>query len=104
MTGRQLVNPQSYFDLLRYSIKNQSLFKKFEIQRLIDDMCIANSMWMDNSNRDYYALVFEKIPEYLWFDKSELSVRNNRAENSHFTDHFDKTYLLSQICWNFGVG
>jgi DNA-binding SARP family transcriptional activator len=61
LTGSQMVNPHSYFDLLGYSIKNHSLFKKFEIPRLIDDMCIANNIWIDKKNRDYYALVFEKI-------------------------------------------
>lgn len=61
LTGSQMLNPHSYFDLLGYSIKNQTLFKKCEIPRLIDDMCLANSMWIDNKSRDYYALIFEKI-------------------------------------------
>jgi len=61
ITGSQMVNPHSYFDLLGYSIKNQSLFKKFEIPRLIDDMCVANNFWIDKKNRNFYALVFEKM-------------------------------------------
>jgi DNA-binding SARP family transcriptional activator len=61
LSGSQMVNPQSYFDLLGYSIKDQSLFKKFEIPRLIDDMCVVNNMWIDKKNRDFYALVFEKM-------------------------------------------
>lgn len=61
LSGSQMVNPHSYFDLLGYSIKDQSLFKKFEIPRLIDDMCVVNNMWIDKKNRDFYALVFEKM-------------------------------------------
>ncbi len=61
LTGSQMVNPHSYFDLLGYSIKNQTLFKKFEIPRLIDDMCVVNNMWIDKRNRNFYALVFEKM-------------------------------------------
>jgi len=61
LSGSQMVNPHSYFDLLGYSIRDQSLFKKFEIPRLIDDMCVVNNMWIDQKNRDFYALVFEKI-------------------------------------------
>ena len=61
LSGSQMVNPHSYFDLVGYSIKSQSLFKKFEIPRLIDDMCVVNNMWIDKKNRDFYALVFEKM-------------------------------------------
>lgn len=61
LSGSQMINPHSYFDLLGYSIKDQSLFKKFEIPRLIDDMCVVNNMWIDKKNRDFYALVFEKM-------------------------------------------
>jgi len=61
LSGSQMVNPHSYFDLMGYSIKNQTLFKKFEIPRLIDDMCVVNNMWIDKKNRDFYALVFEKM-------------------------------------------
>lgn len=60
-TGSQMVNPHSYFDLVGYSLKNQSLFKKFEIPRLIDDMCVVNNMWIDQKTRNFYALIFEKM-------------------------------------------
>ncbi len=61
LSGSQMVNPHSYFDLLGYSIKNKSVFKKFEIPRLIDDMCVVNNLWIDKKNRNFYALVFEKM-------------------------------------------
>ncbi|MCK7529579.1 MAG: hypothetical protein MZV63_00235 [Marinilabiliales bacterium] len=60
LTGSQMVNPHSYFDLLGYSIKSRTLFKKFEIARIYDDMCVGNTIWINNKNRDYYALIFEK--------------------------------------------
>lgn len=61
VTGSQMVNPHSYFDLVGYSIKNQSLFKKFEIPNLFDDMCVVNNIWIDRKTRNFYALVFEKM-------------------------------------------
>lgn len=60
-TGNQLINPHSYFDLIGYSIKDNNLFEKFEIPRLIDDMVVANTIWINPQNRDYYALIFSKI-------------------------------------------
>jgi two-component SAPR family response regulator len=60
-SGNQLINPQSYFDLIGYSIRDSSLFMKFEIPHLADDMMVGNSMWIDAETRDYYALIFNKL-------------------------------------------
>ena len=59
-SGDQMINPKSYYDLIGYSIKDKTLFKKFEIPHIIDVMCIANTMWIDEKTRDYYALAYEK--------------------------------------------
>lgn len=74
-TGDQRINPQSYYDLLGYSVNSRSFFKKFEIPRLIDDMTVANSIFIDSLNRNYYALVFEKskFDGYLQLIKGNLN-------------------------------
>lgn len=59
-TGDQRINPQSYFDLISYSIKDGNFSKKFEIPHFFDDMVVGNTMWINNKNRDYYALIFSK--------------------------------------------
>jgi DNA-binding SARP family transcriptional activator len=59
-TGDQLINPHSYYDLFGYSLENGELFKKFEIPRIIDDMALANTLWIDPEKRNYYALIFGK--------------------------------------------
>ncbi len=73
-TGDQRINPQSYYDLFGYSIKDSSLFKKFEIPPVIDDMSVANTMWIDGVTRNYYALAFEKtkFDGYLRLVKGKL--------------------------------
>jgi two-component SAPR family response regulator len=75
-TGDQLINPHSYYDLLGYSLKNGTLFQKFEIPRIIDDMALANSIWIDPETRNYYALIFEKskFDGYLQLVKGNLDV------------------------------
>jgi two-component SAPR family response regulator len=81
-TGDQLINPHSYYDLFGYSLKNGSLFKKFEIPRIIDDMALANSLWIDPDTRNYYALIFEKgkFDGYLQLVKGNLD--NPKIENA----------------------
>lgn len=73
-SGNQLINPQSYYDLIAYSVKDKSFFKKFEIPRIIDDMTVANSMWIDENTRNYYALIFAKstFDGYLQLIKGNL--------------------------------
>lgn len=73
-TGDQLINPHSYYDLLGYSLKNGNLFQKFEIPRIIDDMALANTIWIDPETRNYYALIFEKskFDGYLQLVKGNL--------------------------------
>lgn len=75
-TGDQLINPHSYYDLFGFSLKNGTLFKKFEIPRIIDDMALANSLWIDPETRNYYALIFEKskFDGYLQLVKGNLNV------------------------------
>ncbi len=75
VSGNQLINPQSYYDLIGYSINSGSFLKKFDIQRFMDDMAVANSMFIDSINRDYYALVFEKskFDGYLQLIKGNLN-------------------------------
>ena len=60
-SGDQRINPQSYFDLIGYSIQNKTLFKKFEIPRIIEDMVVGNTFWIEEKTRNFYALIWSKI-------------------------------------------
>ena len=61
-SGSQLTNPKSYSDLIAYSIKSKKFKHKFNILNPIrNDMVVANKMWINPKNRDYFALVSDKI-------------------------------------------
>ena len=79
-SGNQLLNPKSYFDLLGYSIKEKKFVKKFEIPHIIDEMIVGNNIWIDEKNRDFYALISDKIKSkgYLQILKGNLD--NPKAE------------------------
>lgn len=89
-TGNQLINPQSYYDLIGYSVKNKTLFRKFEIPHVVDDMCVANSMWIDEHTRDYYALIFEKskYDGYLRLIKGNLDISEVELVGEKFPFQF----------------
>ncbi len=73
-SGNQLINPHSYYDLIGYSLKTGTFFKKFEVPHVIDDMVVGSSIFIDSKTRNFYALVFEKslFDGYLQLTKGSL--------------------------------
>lgn len=73
-TGSQFANPQSHFDLLSYSTTTNTFKEKFEINRYLHDMVVANKMWIESTSRNYYALIHdkEKFNGYLKILKGNL--------------------------------
>lgn len=60
-SGSQLINPKSYFNLMAYSIKTNKFKEKFKVYPHLSDMIVANKMWINPKNRNYYALISDKI-------------------------------------------
>ena len=75
-SGSQLVNPKSYFDLFGYSIRDKKFIKKFEIPHILDDMIVGNNMWVDKTNRDFFALISDKSKS-----ESYLQILNGNIDN-----------------------
>ena len=61
-SGSQVTNPRSYSSLIAFSIKSKRFKHKFNIiNPFSNDMIVANKMWINPDNRDYFALVSDKI-------------------------------------------
>ncbi|MBT7816314.1 MAG: hypothetical protein HN566_06210 [Polaribacter sp.] len=61
-SGSQVTNPHSYSSLIAFSIKSKRFKHKFNIiNPFSNDMIVANKMWINPDNRDYFALVSDKI-------------------------------------------
>jgi DNA-binding SARP family transcriptional activator len=61
-SGSQVTNPHSYSSLIAFSIKSKKFKHKFNIiNPFSNDMIVANKMWINPDNRDYFALVSDKI-------------------------------------------
>ena len=61
VSGDQLINPKSYFDLLAYNVKTNTFKEKFTISKYLSNMIVANKMWINPENRNYYALISDKV-------------------------------------------
>jgi len=90
-TGSQLMSPKSYFDFVAYNIKTNAFKIKFEIKKHVHDMVVANRIWIDKTNKDYYALTYDKIKfeGHLKLLKGNL----NSKESSYVGDSIPYKFL-----------
>jgi len=57
-SGQQIVNPRNIYDMMRYSVKDQSFKKLFSIDVKKEDFVFANSLVISEKDRSYYGLIF----------------------------------------------
>jgi DNA-binding SARP family transcriptional activator len=90
VTGEQILNPHSYFDLMAYSIKSRSFTRKFEITPHPEDHAFSNSIVISPSDRSYYALTFPifSYNGYLQLIKGSLDSPGYKLMGSTFPYQF----------------
>ena len=74
-SGKQLVNPKSYFDFLRYDIEGNTFKKKYDVTKISEEMIFGSSIVIDSSNKNYYGLISDKSRSngYLKLAQGNLS-------------------------------
>lgn len=58
ISGKQILNPQNYYDLWAYSLKDNNFSLIYEFVPPVEDIVFANSMVIDNQTYEFYALAF----------------------------------------------
>ncbi|MCX6326769.1 MAG: galactose oxidase [Bacteroidia bacterium] len=74
LSGQQILNPQNYYDLMAFSIKEHKFKKLYNFVPNTEDICFSNSMVIDPVKRTFYALSFPvfKYDGYLQLIKGSL--------------------------------
>lgn len=57
-TGDQAVNPKYNYELVAYSIKDQTFKLRYRLPEPPRQFCFANSLVLDEDNRDFYGLIY----------------------------------------------
>jgi DNA-binding SARP family transcriptional activator len=57
-SGQQIVNPRNIYDMMRYTVKDQSFKKLFTIDVKKEDFTFANSLVLNTKDKSYYGLIF----------------------------------------------
>ena len=74
VSGKQIINPQNYYDLLAFSLKDHQVRKIYDFVPPAEDICFSNSMVLDPEDRTFYTLSFSvlKYDGFLQLIKGSL--------------------------------
>ncbi len=61
VSGKQILNPQNFYDLMAFSLKNHKFKKIYDFSPPFDDICFSNSMIIDANNRNFYTLSYPAL-------------------------------------------
>lgn len=57
-SGQQIVNPRNIYDMMRYTVKDQTFKKLFTIAVKKEDFAFANSLVINAKDKSFYGLIF----------------------------------------------
>lgn len=76
LSGKQILNPQNYYDLWLYSRKENRFIKNYSFYPPEEDITFANSMIIDHGENLFYALAFP-----IFKDESKLQLYKGSLHN-----------------------
>ena len=59
-SGKQGLNPHHYYDMLYFDFATRRMRKLWELPRSTEEFVLANSMWIDTVQQQFYALTYPK--------------------------------------------
>jgi len=79
-SGQQIVNPRNIYDMMRFTVKDRSFKKLFNIEVKNEDFAFANSLVINEKDRSYYGLIF---PQHKF--NSSLQLIHGSLNRSGYT-------------------
>ncbi|RYY35166.1 MAG: galactose oxidase [Sphingobacteriaceae bacterium] len=77
-SGDQVRNPKNLYDMMRFTVKDRTFKKLFELQAPSIDFTFANSLVIDEKTQKYYGLIFPRNK----YNSSLQLVRGSLISNS----------------------
>ncbi len=57
-SGQQILNPQNMYDMMRFTVKDKTFRKLFDLNNKGQDFAFANSLIIDDKTKTYYGLIY----------------------------------------------
>jgi two-component SAPR family response regulator len=78
-SGQQIVNPRNLYDMMRFTTKDRTFKKLFELDSKGEDFVFGNSLIVDQKDKTYYGLIF---PQHKY--NSHLQLIRGSLENPSY--------------------
>lgn len=78
-SGQQIVNPRNLYDMMRYTVKDKTFKKLFDLDSKGEDFVFGNSLIVDQKAKTYYGLIF---PQHKY--NSHLQLIRGSLENPSY--------------------
>jgi hypothetical protein len=79
-SGQQIVNPRNIYDMMRYTVKDQTFKKLFTIDVKKEDFAFANSLVINARDKSFYGLIF---PQHKF--NSSLQLMHGSLDKAAYT-------------------
>jgi len=98
-SGQQILNPQNIYDMMRFTIKDRTFKKLFELKINDTDFALANSLVIDEKAKTYYGLIFpqHKYDSSLQLIKGSLTNGGYQLMGSSIPYNFHDTHSFADL-------
>ncbi|WP_345211426.1 kelch repeat-containing protein [Mucilaginibacter gynuensis] len=59
-SGQQILNPRNLYDMMRFTVKDKTFTRLFELKINREDFALANSLILDSKKKIYYGLIYPR--------------------------------------------
>ena len=98
-SGQQILNPQNIYDMMRFTVKDKTFKKLFELKVNGQDFAFANSLVIDDRTKTYYGLIFpqHKYNSTLQLIKGSLTKAAYTLMGSAIPYSFHDTHSFADL-------
>ncbi|CAN5545881.1 hypothetical protein BH09BAC4_BH09BAC4_15710 [soil metagenome] len=99
LTGEQMLNPKSSYDLLRYVVKTNSFQKLYELPLPKTDFAFGNSLIIDSKAKLFYGLIFpnQQFKSQLQLIRGSLASPTYEPVGTSIPYQFHDTHSFSDL-------
>lgn len=98
-SGRQILNPKNLYDMMRFTARDKTFTKMFELNINRSDFALANSLVIDEKKDIYYGLIFprNKYSSTLQLMRGSLKNASFQVLNSAIPYSFHDVHSFADL-------
>jgi DNA-binding SARP family transcriptional activator len=100
-SGQQIVNPHNLYDMMRFTVKDKSFKKLFNINVKNGDFVFANSLVVNTKDKSYYGLIYpqHKFNSNLQLIKGSIDKADYHLVGDTIPYLFHDIHSFADLCY-----